>query len=851
MPPDYLYSFGGIPGDIPITGDWTGNGFTKIGIYRPSNGLFILDTNGNGQLDAGDAVFNLQIGKMAGDVPVVGDWNGDGRSKVGYFRQGFLWILDTNGNHVFEQGIDQVFSFGGVAGDVPVVGDWTGTGISKIGVFRQGFLWALDANGNGTLDPSDPVFPYGGVTGDVPVVGDWAGTGVSQVGVFRQGFLWALDANGDRQIDSGDYVFGYGGVMGDVPVVGRWSATIPQVLPTTFSQCLLGSAGRCILKPGLYAVSQQLDIGRSNVVLGGPDGALSSQTKLVRAAGSSPGYTAPIISVGANATSPLTGITIQNLTICGSSTLTPGASPVGCPRVATACGNTLNCVDLEIDNVDAGTYPANPFGYNGPYSLVIANVDLEDATGHAMDLNAANTAGKKNNDIYIHNSSINFSGVTGILGLTDYPDKYCDGYAANNGGTAFADAQSLPAPRNIRIEYNMFNSNNTGAMGGGTHRWLGLRHNTFMNNYTNPQAGNTEGGTVQLVGCSDTVEISSNTFTGPSYPLTDALELYGRNMNIHDNGSSCIGQSGTCGISGYGFEGVGAHSLYNSTITANYVHDNSRNATTGGIKAVTSFGTGGCDGVPRDENIITITGNTSSNQPYGIYFADQGQPSSDTLHNITVSGNYLTQSTIDQLATDLTVELNTYVGPPFAQLNSLPDTTLYALGANSISWEYPLCPSQPGVSLAPQEMTFTIPAKDDHGTGNVTWVEGMFSVSGSDSDGSGGPDNGAQGCHFHWDTASQLLYLAPGSGGYNWLLPPSPLGNGATQDLSNGICTIHTRTSSVSTASSNPAPYVLTLTMDITFPRSSKYHFYTVTENNQGDFSNGDSWSYWGWWATQ
>ena len=226
IPPDLIYAFGGIPGDIPITGDWNGDGHTKIGIYRPSNGLFILDTNGNGVIDTGDSVFNLHIGKSPGDIPVTGDWNGDGRTKVGYFRQGFLWILDTNGDGLFEQGSDQVFAFGGIAGDVPVVGDWTGTGTSKIGVVRQGFLWILDANGNGTLDGTGPgedlVFPYGGIPGDVPITGDWNGSGIAKAGIFRQGFLWVLDANGDQQIDAGDYVFGYGGIPGDIPVAGKW-----------------------------------------------------------------------------------------------------------------------------------------------------------------------------------------------------------------------------------------------------------------------------------------------------------------------------------------------------------------------------------------------------------------------------------------------------------------------------------------------------------------------------------------------------------------------------------------------------------------------------------------------------
>jgi len=229
-PPDQAFPFGGIPGDIPITGDWNGNGHTKVGVYRPSNGLFILDTNGDGVFDAGDAVYNLGVGTQPGDLPVVGDWNGDGRTKVGLFRQGFFWILDYNGNGVFEQGIDKTYAFGGVSGDVPVVGDWTGTGTSKIGLVRYGYFWILDANGNGAFDGTGPgqdyAFAFGGIPGDVPVVGDWNASGTSKVGVFRFGFFWVLDANGNRVFDGTgpgqDLAFPFGGLSGDKPVVGRW-----------------------------------------------------------------------------------------------------------------------------------------------------------------------------------------------------------------------------------------------------------------------------------------------------------------------------------------------------------------------------------------------------------------------------------------------------------------------------------------------------------------------------------------------------------------------------------------------------------------------------------------------------
>src|SRR5206468_2602460 len=142
-PPDHAFAFGGIAGDIPISGDWNGDGRSKVGVYRSSNGLFILDYDGDRQLTAADRVYDLGVGTQAGDVPVLGDWNGDGRTKAGLFRQGFFWILDYNGNGLFEQGVDKTYAFGGISGDIPVVGDWDGSGVSKIGLFRQGFLWIL------------------------------------------------------------------------------------------------------------------------------------------------------------------------------------------------------------------------------------------------------------------------------------------------------------------------------------------------------------------------------------------------------------------------------------------------------------------------------------------------------------------------------------------------------------------------------------------------------------------------------------------------------------------------------------------------------------------------------------
>jgi hypothetical protein len=225
---DAVYSFG-MPGDVPVVGDWTGDGHDKIGVFRANadgSGEFILDTNGDGVIDAGDTVFTFGL---AGDRVVVGDWNGDGKSKVGVFRANAdgvgVFSLDTNGDHQFDAG-DDVFTFG-LATDQIVIGDWNGDGKSKVGVFRANAdgvgVFSLDTNGDRQFDANSSVFTFG-LAGDKIVIGDWNGDGRAKVGVVRSAgaqAIWALDLNGNLQFDASDPVF-YFGLATDKPVVGRW-----------------------------------------------------------------------------------------------------------------------------------------------------------------------------------------------------------------------------------------------------------------------------------------------------------------------------------------------------------------------------------------------------------------------------------------------------------------------------------------------------------------------------------------------------------------------------------------------------------------------------------------------------
>ena len=91
---------------------------------------------------------------------------------------------------------------------------------SKIGVFRKGYMWYLDSNGDGKWGSGDTTYGFG-LSGDVPVTGDWNGDGKTEIGVFRKGYMWYLDSNGDGKWGSGDTTYGFG-LSGDKPMVGMW-----------------------------------------------------------------------------------------------------------------------------------------------------------------------------------------------------------------------------------------------------------------------------------------------------------------------------------------------------------------------------------------------------------------------------------------------------------------------------------------------------------------------------------------------------------------------------------------------------------------------------------------------------
>ena len=170
----------GNPGDLPIAGDWDGDGDATPGLYRQSDGFF-YSRNSNTTGVADDECF---AGNPE-DIPIVGDWDSDGDDNLGIYRPSeqkfYLFTITCTGSPMGAAQIEFLF---GNPGDKPVAGDWDGDGIDEAGLHREttGFFYWRNTLDTGTA--SGEIFF--GDPDDRFASGDWGLVdGVDTPAVFR------------------------------------------------------------------------------------------------------------------------------------------------------------------------------------------------------------------------------------------------------------------------------------------------------------------------------------------------------------------------------------------------------------------------------------------------------------------------------------------------------------------------------------------------------------------------------------------------------------------------------------------------------------------------------------------
>jgi hypothetical protein len=191
----------------------------SVGIYRPStNHVYAYS-------DAGTKAFALDGAYgSGGDIPVVGDFDGNGVADLAVYRDG-NWNIDTNHDYLS----DKVVTFGGVAGDVPLAADFDGDGIADLVIYRSG-TWLIRSSKTGQTSQRS----LGGASADKPVVADFDGDGFMDIAIYRSG-TWLIQTHAATGADIVDH---FGGLAHYQPCALDWDHD--------------GRADLCIYRDGIW-----------------------------------------------------------------------------------------------------------------------------------------------------------------------------------------------------------------------------------------------------------------------------------------------------------------------------------------------------------------------------------------------------------------------------------------------------------------------------------------------------------------------------------------------------------------------------------------------------------------------
>jgi FAD binding domain len=213
-------------GDIPVPGDYDGDGKVDFAVWRPRTGTWLVIDSSvlarplDAFVGASDRVRERMRWKAAqrsqqwgqlGDIPVPGDYDGDGKTDFAVWRPGTgTWfVIDSaTGAQRSEQW--------GQAGDIPVPGRYDRDNTTDFAVWRPSSgTWFVIDSATGAKRSQQ-----WGQAGDIPVPGDYDGDGKTDFAVWRPstGTWFVIDSSTGVQRSR------QWGMAGDIPVPGRYGS---------------------------------------------------------------------------------------------------------------------------------------------------------------------------------------------------------------------------------------------------------------------------------------------------------------------------------------------------------------------------------------------------------------------------------------------------------------------------------------------------------------------------------------------------------------------------------------------------------------------------------------------------
>jgi hypothetical protein len=209
-------------------GDFNGDGRDDIVTFTRGAAADVYVALSNGSRFVGTGVKWHDFFAVGREVPLVGDFNGDGRDDIATFTRGAaadVYVALSTGSSFVGTGV-KWHDFFAVGDEIPVVGDFNGDGRDDIATFTRGAaadVYVALSNGRSFVGSGVKWHDFFVVGNEVPATGDFNGDGRDDIVTFTRGGaadVYVALSTGSSFVGSGVKWHDFFAVGSEIPAVG-------------------------------------------------------------------------------------------------------------------------------------------------------------------------------------------------------------------------------------------------------------------------------------------------------------------------------------------------------------------------------------------------------------------------------------------------------------------------------------------------------------------------------------------------------------------------------------------------------------------------------------------------------